>query len=143
MAALFGCATLGEMRRAFAAGESEATGGASPRVVPFADVRDMGALLQRAGFALPVADIDRLEIRYRAFSTLVEDLRALGETNSLAGRRNFLSRTCLRRLRVMKANSHDAQLNATFDILISRAGHHDRRRRDASADSARVSLRPC
>src|SRR5437016_5621365 len=120
VAALFGGATLGELRRAFAAGESERTGGASPRVAPFADVRDMGALLQRAGFALPVADLDRLEVRYRTFSKLVEDLRALGGTNSLAGRR----RTLLARGVLSAAlasyeteSSRDGQLTATYDIL--------------------------
>jgi SAM-dependent methyltransferase len=120
MAALFGGATLGEMRRAFASGESVATGGASPRVAPFADVRDMGALLQRAGFALPVADLDRLEVRYRTFSTLVDDLHALGETNSLVERRrNFLSRSVLAAALASyeNDNSHDGQLTATFDIL--------------------------
>ena len=120
MAALFGGATLGETRRAFASGESELTGGASPRVAPFADVRDMGALLQRAGFALPVADLDRLEVRYRTFSKLVEDLRALGETNSLAGRRrSLLSRGVLSAALASyeTESSRDGQLTATYDIL--------------------------
>jgi len=120
MAALFGGATLGEMRRAFVSGESAVTGGASPRVAPFADVRDMGGLLHRAGFALPVADVDRLEVRYRTFSTLTDDLRALGETNSLvARRRNFLSRQelCATVASYENESSRDGQLAATFEIL--------------------------
>src|SRR5438067_2653872 len=120
MAALFGGATLGEARRAFASGESERTGGASPRVAPFADVRDMGTLLQRAGFTLPVADVDRLEVRYRTFSTLVDDLRALGGSNSLARRRRtLLARSVLSAALASyeSQNSRDGQLTATFDIL--------------------------
>jgi SAM-dependent methyltransferase len=120
MAALFGGATLRELRRAFALGESEQTGGASPRVAPFADVRDMGALLQRAGFDLPVADVDRIEVRYRSFAALVADLRAVGETNSLAERRRmFLSRSVLSAALATHEGqeSRAGQLTATFDIL--------------------------
>src|ERR1700759_4209412 len=65
MAALLGGGTLQELRDAFAHGESATRGGVSPRVSPFADVRDLGALLQRGGFALPVADVERLMVRYR------------------------------------------------------------------------------
>jgi len=120
MAALFGGATLQELRRAFAAGEAEATGGVSPRVAPFADVRDMGALLQRAGFALPVADTDRVPVHYRSFGTLVEDLHSLGETNALAERRkNFLPRSVL--TSALESYERDAaqggRLAATFDIV--------------------------
>ena len=64
LAALLGGETLTELREAFAAAESEIEGGVSPRVAPFADLRELGALLQRAGFALPVTDIDRLTVRY-------------------------------------------------------------------------------
>ncbi len=93
VAALFGGATLFELRESFAAAELETTGGVSPRVYPFADVRDLGGLLQRAGFALPVADVERTTVLYRDFSSLVRDLRAHGETNALAERsRKLLSR---------------------------------------------------
>jgi SAM-dependent methyltransferase len=120
LAALFGGATLGELRRAFAAGEAEKTGGASPRVAPFADVRDMGALLQRAGFSSPVADVDTLTVRYATFATLVEDLRGIGETNALAGRRR-----CLLPRGVLSAalasygekDGVDGKLSTTFEIL--------------------------
>lgn len=120
MAALFGGATLNELRRAFAAGEAEHTGGASPRVAPFGDIRDMGALLQRAGFAGPVADLDSLRVRYASFAGLGDDLRALGETNALAGRnRRFLPRRVLSAaLDSYRLNdSRDGRLTATFDIL--------------------------
>ena len=120
VAALFGGATLGELRRAFAAGESEQTGGASPRVAPFADVRDMGALLQRAGFALPVADLDRVTVRYGSFVTLVDDLRAPGETNALAQRRrSLLSRGVLSAAlkNYEQIDSCDGKLTATFEVI--------------------------
>jgi SAM-dependent methyltransferase len=120
LAALFGGATLCELRRAFAAGESEKTGGASPRVAPFADVRDMGALLQRAGFASPVADVDTLTVRYASFATLVDDLHVIGETSALAGRRRrFLPRSVLSAALASYAEkeSVDGKLSATFEIL--------------------------
>jgi SAM-dependent methyltransferase len=121
VAALFGGPTLQELRRAFASGESETTGGVSPRVAPFADVRDLGNLLQRAGFALPVADSERLTVRYREFFTLAEDLRALGETNALAER----ARTPLKRSTLSAAIMHyatqdaeaDGKLRATFETI--------------------------
>ncbi len=87
IAALFGGETLRELRAAFAAAEDETLGGASPRVAPFADVRDVGGLLQRAGFALPVADVERTVVRYRELPRLFSDLRAIGETNVLATRK--------------------------------------------------------
>ena len=121
VAALFGGETLRELRDAFAAGESEITGGASPRISPFADIRDMGALLQRAGFALPVADIERTTVRYREFATLIADLRTLGETNALTERsRKPLRRDVLASVLSHYAQHHaepDGRLRATFDIV--------------------------
>ena len=121
VAALFGGSTLHELRHAFAAGENEAAGGVSPRVAPFADVRDLGGLLQRAGFAMPVADVDRVTVRYEQFFTLADDLRALGETNSLRER----SRKPLRREILSSVLAHyatrdsepDGRLRATFDTI--------------------------
>jgi len=119
--ALFGGETLTELRQAFAAAEAETTGGASPRVAPFADVRDLGGLLQRAGFALPVADVERTTVRYRELATLFADLRALGETNVLAGRSmHFLSRRTLATLTreyESRFADPDGRLRATFDIV--------------------------
>ena len=102
------------------------SGGISPRVAPFADVRDLGALLQRTGFASPVADVERTVVRYRDFSRLVEDLRGLGETNALAGRsRKFLRRDVLTAALEHYRNefAENGRLTATFDIvyLTSRA----------------------
>lgn len=120
MAALFGGDTLRELRESFTFAESEVSGGISPRVSPFADVRDMGALLQRAGFALPVADVERLQVRYRDFGSLVRDLRAHGQSNALAARqRRFLGRTVLNALIAHYSARHadDGKLNATFETL--------------------------
>ena len=121
LAALFGGDTLRELRTAFARGESDVLGGISPRVAPMADVRDLGGLLQRAGFALPVADSEKTTVRYGAFTTLVDDLRALGETNALAER----SKSMLRRdvlasmLQSYAAHSvdEDGRLLATFEVI--------------------------
>ena len=121
LAALFGGATLSELRTAFAAGESDVTGGASPRVAPMADVRDLGGLLQRAGFALPVADSEKTIVRYNSFATLVNDLRALGETNALAERsKAFLRRDVLAAALASYASDHadgEGRLVATFEVI--------------------------
>src|SRR5262249_9167109 len=87
VAALAGGETLSELRQSFAAAESEREGGLSPRVAPFADLRDLGALLQRAGFALPVTDVERLTVRYPSVFALMHDLRRMGATNVLVERR--------------------------------------------------------
>ncbi len=87
LAAIPGAGTLQELRSVLLELEaSEVTGGAGPRVVPFADVRDMGGLLQRAGFALPVADTETYTVRYASLFSLMKDLRAMGMTNPLAAR---------------------------------------------------------
>src|SRR5258708_23356458 len=87
LAALIGGDSLIELRQAFAAAEAELDGGAAPRVAPFADLRDMGALLQRAGFALPLTDVDRVVVRYSTPLALLLDLRGMGRTNPLTERR--------------------------------------------------------
>jgi SAM-dependent methyltransferase len=86
LAALLGGETLIELRQAFAQAEAEIEGGISPRVAPFPDLRDLGALLQRAGFALPVADVERLTVRYPTVFSLMHDLRRMGATNALIAR---------------------------------------------------------
>ncbi|MCC6008417.1 MAG: SAM-dependent methyltransferase [Rhodobacteraceae bacterium] len=86
LAALFGGQTLASLRAALATAEAELAGGLSPRVLPMAEIRDLGGLLQRSGLALPVADAQAFPVRYRALSALVGDLRAMGETNALAAR---------------------------------------------------------
>jgi SAM-dependent methyltransferase len=119
--ALLGGETLTELRQCFAAAESEVEGGVSPRVAPFADLRDLGGLLQRAGFALPVADVDRLTVRYRSGFDLMHDLRRMGATNALCARRRTpLRRATLARVAEIYARNFaddDGRVRATFDII--------------------------
>ena len=121
LAALLGGETLNELRQSFAAAESEVEGGVSPRVAPFADLRDLGALLQRAGFALPVADADRLTVRYDCAFALMHDLRRMGATNALIDRRRTpLRRATLMRMAEIYAQRFadaDGRLRATFEIV--------------------------
>ncbi len=121
LAALAGGATLTELRQSFAAAESEIEGGVSPRVAPFADVRDLGALLQRAGFALPVTDVDRITVRYGSVFALMHDLRRMGATNALVDRRRVpLRRATLLRMAEIYAEGFadpDGRLRATFEIV--------------------------
>ena len=121
LAALLGGETLNELRQSFAAAESEVEGGVSPRVAPFADLRDLGALLQRAGFALPVADADRLIVRYDSAFALMHDLRRMGATNALIDRRRApLRRATLMRMAEIYAQRFadaDGRLRATFEIV--------------------------
>ncbi len=117
--AVFGGATLTELRQALMQADSELSGGAGPRISPFADVIDAAALLQRAGFALPVADVDRVQVGYAHPTELIRDLRAMGETNVLAERRP-LSRRVLARACELYAERFaraDGRVTATFEIL--------------------------
>ena len=98
LAVLFGGGSLQELRAALAQAEADVTGGLSPRVLPMGEIRDLGALLQRAGFALPVADRLPLELCYRDALSLMHDLRAMGEGNAMAARpRSALRRAVLAR----------------------------------------------
>ncbi|MDO8875291.1 MAG: methyltransferase domain-containing protein [Pseudolabrys sp.] len=121
LAAMIGGDSLNELREAFAEAESEVEGGLSPRVSPFADIRDLGALLQRAGFALPVVDSDRLTVRYDNPLALMRDLRAMGATNVLTQRRRTpLRRATLQRMLETYARRFadaDGRLRATFEIV--------------------------
>ena len=134
LAALAGGDTLTELRQAFAAAECEVESGASPRVAPFADLRELGGLLQRAGFALPVADVDRVCVRYDSAFALMRDLRRMGAANALlARRRSPLRRTTLMRMAEIYAerfSDADGRLRATFDIvwLSGWAPHPDQQR---------------
>ncbi len=121
LAALFGEETLTELRQALAAAESEVEGGLSPRVAPFATLADAGALLQRAGFAEPVADVDRVKVRYPDALAVMRELRAMGEANALSERtrkplkRALLARACT--LYEERFGAADGRVPATFDIL--------------------------
>jgi SAM-dependent methyltransferase len=121
LAAMIGGDSLAELREAFAQAEAEIEGGVSPRVAPFADVRELGALLQRAGFALPVADSDRLTVRYPTVFALMRDLRRMGATNILTERRRVpLRRATLRRMTEIYGQRFadaDGRLRATFEIV--------------------------
>ncbi|MBP0582468.1 methyltransferase domain-containing protein [Labrys sp. LIt4] len=121
LAALIGGSTLTELRAAFSEAELETEGGVSPRVAPFADVRDMGGLLQRAGFALPVADSDVLTVRYDNAFALMADLRAMGAANMLVQRRKAFTRraTMLRMAEIYgkRFSDPDGRIRATFEII--------------------------
>jgi ubiquinone/menaquinone biosynthesis C-methylase UbiE len=145
IAAMFGGETLKELRLAFAAAEEETLGGVSPRVAPFADVRDVGGLLQRAGFALPVADVERTVIRYRDLMRLFADLRAIGETNVLAERRSqtLSKRTLAALVREYQARFTDseARFPATFEIVfLTGWAPHDSQQKPLRPGSARARL---
>jgi SAM-dependent methyltransferase len=119
--ALFGGATLTELRHSLVEAEIELTGGAGSRVSPFADAYDAAGLLQRAGFALPVADVDKVTVRYAHPLKLLADLRAMGETSVLAERHpKPLTRQVLGRafeIYVQKFAEPDGRIPATFEIL--------------------------
>lgn len=119
--ALLGGATLTELRQSLTAAELELTGGAGPRVSPFADPSDAAGLLQRAGFALPVADVDRVTVRYDHPLKLMTDLRRMGETSVLAERhpRPLTRRVLARAFEIYRQNfaDPDGRLPATFEIL--------------------------
>lgn len=121
LASVLGGATLHELRQAFVAAESETVGGVSPRVAPFADVRDFGGLLQRAGFALPVADADIVEVAYPDALALMRDLAGMGMANALIERRRtFLRRDTLLRAAEIYAERFarpDGRVIATFEII--------------------------
>jgi SAM-dependent methyltransferase len=121
LAALIGGETLTELRQSFAEAESEIEDGVSPRVAPFADLRDLGALLQRAGFALPVTDVDRITVRYASAFELMHDLRRMGATNILLARRRApLKRATLLRMAETYArrfSDADGKVRATFEIV--------------------------
>jgi SAM-dependent methyltransferase len=145
LGALFGGATLNELRTALTEGESETRGGASPRIFPFADVRDLGGLLQRAGFALPVADSDRTVIRYGDFRTLAADLRALGETNVLSERsRSFMRRDALGGAMSSYASRHsdsEGRLTATFEVIyLTGWAPHESQQKPLQPGSAKTRL---
>lgn len=120
MAIMFGGTTLQELRATVADVETRVMGGLSPRILPMADLRDLGALLHRAGLALPVADSRKLKVRYPDLATLVRDLRSMGETNALAARhRASVPRDFFREVEaVYRARfSEEDYLIATFELV--------------------------
>ncbi len=145
LAALIGGETLTELRQSFAAAESETEGGASPRVAPFVDVRSLGGLLQRAGFALPVTDVDRLIVRYGSVFELMRDLRRMGATNALVARRRIpLKRRTLMRMAEIYARrfaDDGGRVRATFEIVwLSGWAPHPSQQRPLQPGSAKARL---
>ncbi|MFK7939622.1 MAG: methyltransferase domain-containing protein [Roseovarius sp.] len=121
MAALFGGTTLHQLRASFAQAEADLYGGLSPRIAPMAEIRDLGALLQRAGLALPVADSVPLTVSYETPLHLMRDLRAMGETNAMTDRaRTPMPRALLQRACEVYRDSFadtDGRVLATFDMV--------------------------
>ena len=145
LGAMAGGGTLAELRESLLAAESEIYGGASPRVFPFADVRDVGALLQRAGFALPVADVETVTVRYADMFALMRDLRAMGATNTLAARsRRPATRALFLRAAQIYAerfSDPDGKIRATFAIVwMSGWAPAPTQRKPLKPGSAKISL---
>jgi SAM-dependent methyltransferase len=145
LAATLGGDTLTELRQSFAAAEAELEGGVSPRVVPFADLRDVGGLLQRAKFALPVTDVDRVVVRYASAFALMADLRRMGATNVLVERRRIPTRraTMLRMAQIYGERFADAdgRIRATFDVIwLSGWAPHESQQQPLKPGSAKASL---
>lgn len=138
LGALLGGETLHELRHALLAAEAEIEGGASPRVAPFAELADAAGLLQRAGFSLPVADLDPIDVSYENAFALMHELRGMGETNARLDRRRIPTRraTLLRAAEIYSERFADAdgRIHATFDVFFLTGW--------APADSQPKPLRP-
>jgi NADH dehydrogenase [ubiquinone] 1 alpha subcomplex assembly factor 5 len=120
LAAMLGGSTLVELRTALFEAELAEEGGVSPRVSPTVELSDAAALLQRAGYAMPVADSETITVTYSDMGALMRDLRGMGETNALAARRRFLSRATLERAQAIYAGRFgdaEGRIPATFEVL--------------------------
>jgi SAM-dependent methyltransferase len=145
LAAMTGGNTLAELRETLTAAESELRGGASPRVIPAADVRDLGALLQRAGFALTVVDRDTLTVRYDTAFDLFRDLRAMGAANASPERERSPARKNLflraAEIYAERFSDPDGRIRATFEIVsLSGWSPHESQQKPAARGSGKVSL---
>jgi SAM-dependent methyltransferase len=144
-AAMVGGDTLTELRQSFAAAEAECEGGVSPRVAPFVDLRDVGSLLQRAGFALPVTDVDSVMVRYDNAFALMQDLRRMGATNVMVERRRTPTRTAtlvrMAEIYASRFSDPDGRVYATFDIVwLSGWAPHESQPKPLRPGSAKASL---
>jgi SAM-dependent methyltransferase len=142
---LLGGRTLDELRLALAVAETEIAGGVSPRVAPFADTRDMGALMQRAGFGLPVVDSEPVVVRYAHLAGLLHDLRAMGATNALSARsrepapRNLFDRAA--KVYAERFSDPDGRVRATFELIfVSGWVPHESQQKPLAPGTARVRL---
>ena len=145
LAAMIGGDSLTELRQCFAAAEAELEGGVSPHVAPFADLRDIGGLLQRAGLALPVTDVDRVVVRYDNAFALMVDLRRMAATNILLERRRRPTRraTMGRMAEIYRERFADAdgRIRATFDVIwLSGWAPHESQPKPLRPGSAKASL---
>lgn len=145
LAAIAGGDTLAQLRESLLVAETELYGGASPRVAPFTDIRDAGALLQRAGFALPVADIEPVTVRYASMFDLMRDLRAMGATSTLLSRsRRPATRELFARAAEIYAERFadpDGRVRATFAFVwMSGWAPHASQQQPLKPGSAKVSL---
>ena len=141
---LLGAGTLKELREVLTQAELEVRGGAQARVSPFADGFDGAGLLQRAGFALPVSDVDRVVVRYPDMLALVRDLRAMGETGVLAGQSRPLTRTIVARAAGLYSETHaedDGRIPATFEIIhLAGWAPHESQQKPLPRGSAKMRL---
>lgn len=145
LGAMAGGSTLQELRQSLLEAEAELTGGASPRVYPFADVRDAGGLLQRAGFSLPVTDVETMPVRYNTMFDLMRDLRAMGATSALVERSRFPAsrKLFLRAAEIYqdRFSDPDGRVRATFNIIwMSGWAPHESQQKPLKPGSAAVSL---
>jgi SAM-dependent methyltransferase len=145
LAAIPATGTLTELNEVLLETEARLSGGASPRVAPFGDVRSIGALLQRAGFALPVADVETYTVRYDSLFGLMKDLRAFGMTNALSNRsRRPVSRAFFLEAAKLYSERHadsDGRIRATFEIVyLSGWAPHESQPKPLKPGSATVRL---
>ncbi|MFB9981435.1 class I SAM-dependent methyltransferase [Mesorhizobium kowhaii] len=146
LGAFAGAGTLFELRESLLAAETELYGGASPRIIPFTDVRDAGALLQRAGLALPVADVETVTVRYASLFGLMADLRAMGETSALTdrsrrpGARKLFARAA--EIYAERFSDLDGRVRASFSIVWMSGWAPDAsQQKPLKPGSAKVSLK--
>jgi len=145
LACLFAGETLSELRQSWLAAESAVTGGASPRVAPMIDVREAGALLQRAGLALPVADLDRTIVRYGDAVALIHEIRELGLSNTLIGRSRRFTRRDVMAAAVSHYQQHfadpDGRVRATVEIAwLTGWAPHENQQQPLKPGSAKARL---
>ncbi|WP_068310521.1 class I SAM-dependent methyltransferase [Polycladidibacter hongkongensis] len=145
LAAVLGADTLYELRDCLTRAEAEVTGGLSPRIIPMADTRDLGSLLQRAGFALPVVDTEKFTVRYDSAFALMKDLRAMGAANPLTARqRNFTRKEVFLRAAELYATDYsdpDGRIRATFTfVCLSGWAPHESQQQPLKPGTAKQSL---
>lgn len=139
---LFAGDTLADLRRALTKAEINLKNGSSARILPFGDVRDLGNILQRSGFALPVADVDRLEVSYQNIAHLCRDLKLMGETNCLADRnKGMMTPRLLDHANKLYPKTAEGRITALFDIAFLTGWHpHENQQKPLKRGSATVSM---